>query len=94
MQSLITQKACVPRVPCVPCVPTYLKAFKFGAYEAGTQKSNSWNTLSMGRKRCSRLISANRQSLSLLADGTQALPGATTRVFPVACMGRGANDEQ
>jgi hypothetical protein len=91
MQSLITQKA---RVPRVPCVPTFLKTFKFGAYEAGTQKSNSWNTLSMGHKRCSRLIRAHRQNLSLLADGTSALPGAATRVFPVACMGRGANDEQ
>jgi hypothetical protein len=86
MQSLTTQKACVPRVPRVPKL---LKVFKFGAYGAGTQKANSWNTSSLGHKRCSRLVSDDRQNLSIQADGTLALPGAAARVFTVACVGRG-----
>jgi hypothetical protein len=90
MKFLVTQKVCVPRVPRVPKL---LKAFKYGAFEIGTQQAISWNTSSMAHKRCSKVGNTSRLNGPLLTGGFLASPGAGARVSSVTQTGQGGNND-
>ncbi len=84
------QKSGVPRVPCVP---KPLKIFNFGAYNAGTQIANGWNTWATPHKRCSRADDASKRLSPSNSDGPLASPGVNARVYSVPRMGRGVRNE-